>query len=258
MQSHEVDPQLEALWRDVLLHGHAGRWAFLPAEPRCIVCQQPFKGVGGTILRMFTGYKPSRMSPNMCNVCEDSMPRGGAEVDTAVLFADIRGSTKLGEQLPPSEFAALINRFYQETSNVLIAAQGWIDKFVGDEIMALYVPSMGPDYRKRAVLTGLEMLKVVGYAPGKTPWVEVGVGIHAGPAYVGKVGTDGSNAVTALGDTVNIAARIQEEAKGGELVLSEDLYPATADRYPNAERRVLTVKGKDEPLMVRVIRPGEG
>ncbi|MSR22329.1 MAG: hypothetical protein EXR92_02105 [Gemmatimonadetes bacterium] len=149
MEAHEVKPEIEELWRHVLMHGHPGRWAFLPSEPRCIVCRQPFKGLGGQFLRVFTGYGPSRMSPNVCNICEDAMPVGGAEVDTAVLFADIRGSTALGEQLPPAEFAKLVNRFYHETSKVLVAAQSWIDKLVGNEIMARYVPAMGPDYRPR-------------------------------------------------------------------------------------------------------------
>ena len=258
MEAHEVSPETEALWRHVLLHGHAGRWAFLPSEPRCIVCQQPFKGVGGGLLRIFTGYRPSRMSPNVCNVCEDEMPQGGAEVDAAILFADIRGSTALGEQLAPAEFAQLVSRFYRETSNVLIAAQSWIDKLVGDEIMALYVPAMGPDYRRRAALTGLELLRAVGCEPGKKPWIQLGVGIHAGPAYIGKVGADGTNAVTALGDTVNTAARIQAQARAGELALSDELYSTIADLYPEAERRVLTLRGKEKPLTVRVIRPGEG
>lgn len=86
----------------------------------------------------------------------------------------------------------------------------------------------------------------------------MGVGIHAGPAYIGKVGTDGTNAVTALGDTVNTAARIQAQAGASELALSDELYSTIADRYPEAERRILTVRGKGEPLTIHVIRPSEG
>lgn len=59
----------EALWHDVLLHGHHSRWSFLPSDPRCMVCRQPFYGLGGRLLRMFTGYGPSRMIPNICNHC---------------------------------------------------------------------------------------------------------------------------------------------------------------------------------------------
>jgi adenylate cyclase len=252
-----VDPEVEARWRGILTHGKRGRWAFLPANPRCMFCQQPFKGVGGALLRSFTGYRPSNMSPNMCNACEISMPRGGAEVDVAVLFADLRGSTIIGAAMTPSEYAALLNRFYHAASNVLIAAQSWIDNLLGDEIMALYVPGMGPDYRKRAVLAGVGLLHAVGYGRGQEPWLRVGCGVHAGQAFVGKVGTAGVNQVTALGDTVNTAARIQAQAGPGELLIGDDLYQSVADLYPDLERRSLTVRGKDELVGVRVLRPAE-
>ena len=245
------------MWREMLLHGHKGRWSFLPADPRCIVCAQPFQGVGGTLLRVFTGYRASRMSPNVCNYCEDVLPLGGAEVDTAVLFADLRGSTAIGEQLSPLEYAALLNRFYHATPHVLVAAQSMIDKLVGDEIMALYIPAMGPDYRARAVLAGIGLLHAVGYARGHEPWLPVGVGVHAGPAFVGKVGSQGTNQVTALGDTVNTAARIQAAAAPGELLIGEELYMAVADRYPGLEQRALSLRGKEAPVNVRVLKPAE-
>jgi adenylate cyclase len=247
----------EAVWRDVLTHGHPGRWAFLPSDPRCIVCEQPFQGLGGTFLRVFTGYRASRMSPNVCNFCDDKLPPGGAEVDIAVLFADMRGSTALGERLGPTAYAALLNRFYRATSHVLVAAEGWIDKLVGDEIMALFVPAMGPDYRGRSVTAAIQLLKSVGYERGSEPWVPVGVGLHAGSAFVGKVGAAGSNQVTALGDTVNTAARIQAAAAPGELLVSEELYRAVAVEYPDAEQRMLDLRGKEASLAVRVLRPAE-
>lgn len=252
-----VDPEVRAVWESVLTNGHPGRWAFLPSEPRCLVCRQPFKGLGGLLLRTFTHYGPSRMSPNMCNVCEVDLPAGGAEVDVAVLFADVRGSTTLGEELGTSEYAALLNRFYEATSHVLIAAQSWIDKLVGDEIMALYIPAMGPDYRRRAVRAGVALLEAVGYRPGADPWLTVGVGIHAGRAFVGKVGVAGVNQVTALGDVVNTAARIQAQAGPGEVLVSGELFASVADLYPDAEARELSIRGKSEPVPVHVVRPGE-
>jgi len=246
------------MWRDVLLHGHRGRWAFLPAEPRCIVCAQPFQGLGGTLLRTFTGYRPSRMSPNVCNMCEDVMPAGGAEVDTAILFADIRGSTTIAERLGATEYAALLDRFYRASSRVMVTEeQGWIDKFVGDELMALFIPAMGADYRTRSVNSGIGLLRAVGYTPGQEPWLPLAVGVHAGPAFVGKVGAAGSNAVTALGDTVNAAARIQAQAAAGELLLSEDLYASVEHAYPGLERRTLTLRGREGTTDVHVLRPAE-
>jgi adenylate cyclase len=252
-----VDPAVEAMWREVLEHGHPGRWAFLPSDPRCMICRQPFQGLGGRLLRAFTGFAPSRMTPNMCNVCETDMPPGGAEVDVAILFADLRGSTSMGERLEPAAFAALVDRFYQAASEVLVAAQSWIDNLVGDEIMALYIPGMGPDYRARAVRTGIALLQAVGYRPGGEPWLAVGAGVHAGRAFVGKVGAKGVHHVTALGDPVNAAARIQSQAAPGELLIGEELYRSVEDAYPGLEQRQLELRGREQGLAVRVLRPAE-
>lgn len=246
----------EAVWRDVLLHGHRGRWSFLPANPRCMVCQQPFEGLGGAFLRTFSGYRPSHMSPNVCNVCEDRLPPGGAEVDTGILFADIRGSTTIAEQMGAVAYAALLNRFYRASTHVMVTeAQGWIDKFIGDELMALFIPAMGADYRTRAVASGVGLLHAVGYAPGQEPWLPLAVGVHAGPAFVGKMGAEGSTAVTAIGDTVNAAARIQAQAEAGELLLSENVYASVEATYPDLERRTLTLRGREGTIDVRVLRP---
>lgn len=252
-----TDPQIEAMWRDVLVNGHPGRWSFLPRDPRCLVCRQPFEGLGGAALRVLTGYRPSRNSPNVCNTCEEFFPAGGAEVDVAVLFADMRGSTAIGTKLASAEYATLLNRFYREASRVLLGGASWIDKVVGDEVMALYVPSMGPDYRARAVHAGVKLLEAFGYRKGERPWLQVGVGVNAGPAFVGKVGAEGVQQVTALGDTVNVAARMQSQAAPGELLVSLDLYAVVAEEYAVAEQRALLVKGHDEPVEVRVLRPAE-
>jgi adenylate cyclase len=123
--------------------------------------------------------------------------------------------------------------------------------------MALYIPSMDEDYRHRAVSTGIQLLQSVGYRPGETPWLEMGVGIQAGQAFVGKVGIQGVEQVTALGDTDNTAARIQGNAASGELLIGEDLYQTVAEDYSELEQRALTLKGKEGPVEVRVIKPAE-
>src|SRR5207248_11005619 len=94
--------QLSEQWRTILTDGHASLvrarhvFRYLPSAPRCKVCNNPFGGVGGRVLGM-AGFKPSRKNPNLCGRCCDSLPEGGAEVDVAVLFADVRGSVALGE-----------------------------------------------------------------------------------------------------------------------------------------------------------------
>lgn len=251
-----LDPAtIEAIWREVLVKGHKHRLAVLPSSPRCVGCQIPFGGIGGRVSRAL-GHRPSKKNPNFCNLCDDLLPAGGAEIDIAVVFADIRGSTDMGERLGPSAFAALLNRYYKAASEVIFKHGATLDKMVGDEVMALLYPlSNGPEYERVAVEMSIDILRAVGYGGGKTPWVPVGIGIQAGPAYVGRVGTNETGDFTALGDTVNTAARLRDEAKAGEIVVGEGVYKLVADLFPDAEAREVALQGKAEKLSIRTLKP---
>src|SRR5262249_49092052 len=116
----ENNPQ-EATWRYVLETGHGRhRLAMLPGGQRCAACAVPFQSLGGRIAQMFAGVRRSRKNPNMCNLCEEVLPPGGAEIDVGVMFADVRGSTALGERLGPTDFASLLNRFYRVANDVIV------------------------------------------------------------------------------------------------------------------------------------------
>lgn len=176
-------------------------------------------------------------------------------MDIAILFADVRGSTGLGERLGPSAYAALLNRFYKVATGVLIAHDAIIDKMIGDEVMALFIPGFcGFEYRRSAVQASEALVRAMGYGGTGEPWLPVGVGVHAGLAFVGNVGGAGVTDFTALGDTVNTAARLQGEAAAGEVVLSETVYQEVAERFPDLEQRVVTLRGRQEPLAVRILR----
>jgi adenylate cyclase len=251
----------DALWFQVLTepkHGPRGvRRAFrvLPSAPRCKMCFAPYAGVGGSVTRLF-GFRPSRKNPALCDVCVEKMPPGGAEVDVTVLFADVRGSTALGERLGARAFAELLNKFYKVATGVLVAHDATIDKMIGDEVMALFIPGFtGPEYRQRSVEAGVALLRAVGYGEEGEPLLPLGVAVHAGPAYVGVVGSEGVIDFTALGDTVNTAARLQGQAGPGELLISETVYESVADRYPDLAARSLALRGKEDSLAVRVLRP---
>jgi adenylate cyclase len=243
------------LWSKVLSDGHASlvraRHVFrvLPSEPRCKLCNNPFGGVGGRVLRV-AGFRPSRKNPNLCTRCCDSLPAGGAEVDIAVLFADIRGSTGLGEQTVATDFAALLNRFYATATQTLLRHDAVIDKLIGDEVMAFFVRGItGMDYRRKAVEAGLDLLRAVGYGTDSGPWLELGVAVNAGVAYVGNVGADVVD-FTALGDPVNVAARMQESAAAGELLVADGVHDELAAGAP---RRTLTVRGREQPVEAAVL-----
>ena len=251
----------EERWKRLLTDGHPPlRMAqimmrFVPAPPRCKLCFNPFGGFMGRVLRL-VGFVPSRKNPNFCSRCCDMLPPGGAEVDIGVLFADVRGSTGLAEGRSASEFALLLNRFYATATDVLVRHDAIIDKLIGDEIMALFVPGFaGTDYRRRAAEAARALLEAVGYGSAEGPWLNVGVGVNAGVAYVGNVG-EAVIDFTALGDAVNVAARLQANAASGEAVLSSEVRAAGADLFPTAQRRVLAVKGREEPVEVFVTAIG--
>ncbi len=243
-------PSSQHQWAQVLIDGHAPLVAarhvfrYLPAAPRCKVCNNPFGGLAGRVFAA-AGFRPSRKNPNLCTRCCDALPSGGAEVDIAVLFADVRGSTALGERSGTAHFAALLNRFYGAATQVLLRHDAVIDKLIGDEVMAFFVKGIsGPAYRERAVKAGIDLLHAVGYGTDDGPWLELGVAVNAGVAYVGNVG----GAVidfTALGDAVNVAARMQQHAAGGELLVAQ----GTADSLTaHARPRTLRLRGHELPI----------
>ncbi len=237
-------------WERLLVDGHGSMVAarrlfrYLPAAPRCKLCNNPFGGITGRVFAA-AGFKPSRKNPNLCTRCCDALPAGGAEVDIAVLFADLRDSTAMGMRADAAEFAALLNRFYVAATRTLLRHDAVIDKLIGDEVMAIFVKRIsGPSYRQRAVEAGLDLLQAVGYGTDEGPWLHLGVAINAGVAYVGNVG----GAVvdfTALGDPVNVAARMQQHAAGGELLVA---YGVTESLTAVGQRRTLTLRGHEQPI----------
>jgi adenylate cyclase len=253
-----VPPDIEAMWRGVLTEGHRSKYAFLPSSPRCLGCFEPFGGLGGRIMALM-GHRRSRKNPYLCNLCDDLLPSGGAEIDVAVLFADVRGSTALAEKVGPKAFAETLNRFYRVATEIVISHSGMIDKMVGDEVMALFIPAVcHSQHRRLAAETAAALARAIAKEWSGEASLPVGIGVHAGTAYVGKIGPDSVHDFTALGDTVNTAARLQAEAAAGEVVVSEDVYQAAPGEFSGAERRDVNLRGKAEPLAIRIFRPSGG
>ena len=241
-------------WERVLVDGYerlkmAQRvFRHLPREPRCRMCQNPFAGFGGRVCG-WMGRKPSRKSPNLCAACFDGLPDGGIELDVGILFADVRGSTGMGERSTATEFADRLNRFYATATDVLVRHDALIDKLIGDEVMAIFVPGLaGPDYRRRTALAAVELARAL-------PDLPLGVAANAGVAFVGKVGTGPVVDFTALGDAVNVAARLQSHAADGQVVLSADLYDLVQGEHPDAVRSSIDVRGRDQQVDIAVLAP---
>jgi adenylate cyclase len=220
----------------------------LPSSPRCGICGAPFSGLGGRLVRPL-GYRQSRKSPNLCATCVEAAPPGGMTTEAGVLFADIRGFTRLSEQRDPEEVSALLRRFYRSAERVLFP-EAIIDKLIGDEVMALYLPIYGhlEEPAPSAMLRhARELLRAVGYGGEEEPFAEVGIGIDFGEAFVGNVGEGSVNDFTAIGDVVNVASRLQGQARGGEIVASARLVERL-DEPPPGERIELELKGKADPV----------
>ncbi|MBT6682211.1 MAG: adenylate/guanylate cyclase domain-containing protein [Chloroflexi bacterium] len=169
------------------------------------------------------------------------------------MFADVRGSTALAERIGPTEFAGLMNRFYKAASDVLVPRTAILDKMIGDEVMAFYLPAFVDDSRSLAVEAAVALLKKLGQGDSKGPWLEVGVGLNYGSAYVGKVGNADVGDFTALGDAVNTAARLQSEAAAGKIVMSDSVYESVSDKYPGLESIEVDAKGKTDLVGAHVL-----
>lgn len=231
--------------------GHAlGRLLLaLPSSPRCGVCGAPFAGPGRRIAAPL-GYRPSRKNPTVCGVCVEYAPPGGMTMLTGVLFADLRGFTAAFDGRDPADAAKMLGRFYRAAEDVLFP-DAVIDKLIGDEVMALYLPEM----KKRTLPTekvpstmlehARRLLRAVGYGSPEGPFVELGIGIDLGEAFVGNIGRRALYDFTAVGDVVNTASRLQGQAKGGEIVISGRV--AAGLPAPVGTRVELTLKGKAEP-----------
>src|SRR4030095_11855037 len=198
-----------------------------PSDPRCKLCASPFKGWGGFIMHLL-GKDQSKYNPRFCQPCAKFDHPGGAEVPLTMLFADVRDSTKLAEQMSPREFSRLINRFYTAATHVLVQTDALVDRLMGDEAIGLYLPGFaGREHPRKAIEAAQNLLTLTGHRDSKGPWLPVGIGVHTGPAFVGVVGGEDSPAdFTALGDNVNITARLASQAGPGEILISDSAYAA--------------------------------
>lgn len=256
------DPANER-WRAVLtgqdpnIRGQRERYKRIPSDPRCKLCNSPFAGIGGWYFRR-TGRAPWPRNPRFCTACFLGVERtpGGAEVEIMLLFADVRGSTPLAEQLGAREFSKLMNRFFGVGSHALIDSDGFIEKYVGDEVAGVYLPAWsGTDFASKAFSAARRILRETGNADGSTPWVPVGIGLHYGSAYVGTIGSpDGVADFGVLGDAPNLAARLASAAKAGEILVSEPAAAQIGADADQGEPRELTLKGIAEPVRARAVR----
>ena len=257
MSDHK--PKLDRMWHDWFTTDAASvekrlfrAFRMLPHDPRCKICHSPFEGMGGLMMRLL-GRKQSQLNPYFCNVCEDFAKKhpGGSEVEMSMLFADVRGSTALSEQMTVTEFRALINRFFVESTNAIAREDGLLEKLAGDAVAAFWGAGFaGKDYVARTIRAAQKIQKVM-----EQQKIPVGIGVHAGVAYFGAMGSaEGLVNISAIGDEVNTAARIASKAAAGEVLISEQALNAAGMDSSQLESRSLELKGLSGPVTVRVMR----
>lgn len=168
----------------------------------------------------------------------------------SMLFADVRGSTALSEQMSPREFSQLINRFYIESTKAINEEDGLVEKLAGDAVAAFWGAGFaGPNYVRRTLKAAQNLLRVM-----EREKIPVGIGVHSGVAYFGAMGTaDGLTEISAIGDEVNTAARLASKAAAGEIIVSERALREAGMDGGKLESRSLELKGIGKPILVRVM-----
>ena len=256
------NPQAE--WEALLTGNHPGalslrrRFRSLPSPPRCKMCLAPFKGIGGLVLKPVFG--PWERNPQLCKSCMKGLTKLGvigAEVELSMLFADVRGSTGLGEHLRPAEFTNLLSAFYRIAAQAIVDQDGVVDKFVGDEAIGLFIPGFsGPGHAAKAIEAGRTLLRAVARPDASSMGpIPVGAGVHAGVAYVGTLGSSEEiSDFTALGDPMNTTARLASIAAAGELLVSADAASMAGLDSAGAVLRSIEVRGREAALDVLSLR----
>lgn len=184
----------------------------------------------------------------------DSLQIGGQRTEITILFADIRGFTAYSEKHSPEELVAVLNRYLAAGAEAVLAQEGTVDKFLGDAVMAWFnAPLPQPDHTLRAVRAALDLRAAVENLHKELPpeaHLSFGIGIHFGEAVLGWIGTHKRLEYTAIGDSVNTARRIQENAAPGQILISDEAYQQVRQAVLAQPYTPLYVKGKTQPLKV--------
>lgn len=178
----------------------------------------------------------------------------GKRAKVTIFYSDIRGFTSMSEKLTPEAVYEQLNEYFEAMCDVIFKYGGYVDKFIGDCIMAVFsAPNPTPDDALKAVNAALEQQELIERLAqrwsgmGKPP-LAVGMGLNTGYVVMGNLGSQKRMNYTVIGDDVNIAARLYNVAKGGEIIISESTYEEVKDYFEFRELQPVSVKGKSAPL----------
>ncbi|MBI4738954.1 adenylate/guanylate cyclase domain-containing protein [Candidatus Woesearchaeota archaeon] len=168
-----------------------------------------------------------------------------------VFFMDVRGFTKLSENISAEEVVKILNQYFNISTDIILKYDGTVDKFVGDAVMAIFnAPTAVSDHELKAVRAALEIQHEI----KKWRKISVGIGIHTGTAVVGNIGSKHKLDYTAIGDTVNTAARLEGQTSAGDVVVSTAIYEKVKGSFPTKHHEEVTLKGKALPVEIHRYR----
>ena len=189
----------------------------------------------------------------------EGLELGGDLREVTILMSDIRGFTKLTETLPPAKVVKLLNRYLEAMSDIVMENDGTIDEFLGDAILAVFgAPRSNSDDADRAVKCAIQMqlamkdVNIKNHSDG-LPKVKTGIAINTGSVIAGNIGSERRSKYGFVGNPMNVAARIEDKAKRGEVLISESTKNKLRDHYKISSSREIKVKGLTNPLLVHSI-----
>ena len=216
--------------------------------PECVICGTALAGPLGALFRL-VGIGRSARNPNLCNRCNTHVEEGRV-VELTVLFADLSGFTAMTRQLGPERTHAVVDAFLKSATYALVRHGAFIDKYVGDAVMAFFnAPIRYEDHGARALAAALEIEAEMPALSGQFGIdLKAAIGVASGWAHVGRLGSGDGKDYTAIGDVVNLAARLEGQAQGGEVVVDEPVYRQVADQYPDLRPEEVDLKGFADPV----------
>lgn len=190
----------------------------------------------------------------------NSFSLGGVNQTVTVLFADIRGFTSISEREKPEKVVSLLNRYFSAMTEIIFEHGGTLDKYIGDGLMAIFgAPTAGPEDALNAVKAAVTMQKKIAHLNAELGAegyenISIGIGLHTGEATIGYIGSERRSEYTAIGDTVNLASRLESNASGGQILMSEAAAAASGNLIPVNVLEPLTVRNRVQPVSVLEVR----
>ncbi|MCA9550225.1 MAG: CHASE2 domain-containing protein [Myxococcales bacterium] len=206
----------------------------------------------------FGRYLSPKVMEQVLSHPEEYLRLGGQRYEATVLFSDIRGFTTISEALTPEALGLLLNQYMTPMTDIVFEHDGTLDKYIGDAVMAFWgAPMALPNHALSACRAALSMIEEVErlnkrFLDEGLPHIAIGIGLSSGPMTIGNMGSDDHFAYTALGDRVNLGARLEGQTKeyGVDILISEDTYAMVKDEMLCRELGALRVKGKLKPVHI--------